>query len=225
MNVSDYKKRVKEMIEKTQSDSDKKGAGAGKTKRSAASQKDFDDAKVGMTFLILRNVLRATEAAALWVNADLTGLEDNCMTDALFVRSWEAYAREALEEREFSPGMMVLFCLTSQSIYTLKNNMSKKKGPEPDQTTPDVGQKRGRQTDSRDQEDGDTMFEEEALGDDSSSCEDDMHDQPPARKRQYTFDELTDDELDSDMEDHTSLPIVQPIRKRATKTVNTRKRK
>lgn len=119
MNVAEYRKRVKEMIAKTE---DAPSKGQPGEKADPKSKKDFDDAKVGLGFLILRNALRASETLALAVGTDMTGLEKNCMEDALFVKSWEAYSRDMLAGREFSPGMMVCFCLASQMIYTVREN-------------------------------------------------------------------------------------------------------
>ena len=143
MNVSDFRKRVKEMIEKAEQDGAKKPPTSAQTSR---SQKEFDDAKVGMSFLILKNCLMASEFLAESFGADLTGLHTNCMEDPLFVASWDAYSRDMLANREFSPGMMVCFCLTSQMVYTYRKNTSRfREIPADASDAADPGDKRPRE--------------------------------------------------------------------------------
>lgn len=204
MNVSDFRKRVKEMIEKTEQDANKKAPPPG---QSSKSRKDFDDAKVGMSFLILKNCLMASEALAETMGADLTGLHTNCLEDPLFVSSWDAYSRDMLSNREFSPGMMVCFCLTSQMIYTYRKNTSRFRDvTQDDVTTPDTGNKRERD-DPIDDNNGDN---DEPPG----QCDIVARPptpprgmmngrQPPSKKRAtiaktYNFEDYSADDLDSD---------------------------
>lgn len=171
MNVAEYRKRVKEMITKHEEEKPKNQSSS----QTPQSKRDFDDAKVGLGFLILRNVLRVTETLTLAAGADLTGLEENCMNDALFVKSWEAYSREMLGSREFSPGMMVCFCLTSQMIYTYRVNNSAARMATNEEIS-DLDDQAGQQSDDN----GVSNYyeEEEELREEP--------DHPPPRKRRRT---------------------------------------
>ena len=207
MNVSDFRKRVKEMIEKAEQEGAKKPPTTGQTSK---SQKDFDDAKVGMSFLILKNCLMASEYIAESFGADMTGLHTNCMEDPLFVAAWDAYSRDMLANREFSPGMMVCFCLTSQMVYTYRKNTSRfREVPADEPSVPELGARRPRdQSGSGDDGDG---------GDDGGPSDQIMHPvRPPTppRKRQrliepsprkttnvsktYNFEDYSAEDLGSD---------------------------
>lgn len=216
MNVADFRKRVKEMIEKAEQEGTKKPAS---TAQSSKSQKDFDDAKVGMSFLILKNCLIASEFVAESFGADLTGLQSNCMDDPLFVASWDAYSRDMLANREFSPGMMVCFCLTSQMVYTYRKNTSRFREVPTD--VPEIGDKRPRG--GRDGNDDGTTNDtcgdsDHRNNDDDDDGDDDLLRRPrpptPPRKKQrlieqaprktasvaktYNFEDYSAEDLGSD---------------------------
>jgi hypothetical protein len=122
MDVASYRRKVSEII-KTKSD---------ESKGVAKSDKNLDDAKVGMGFMLLRMALKTAEAGATMVGADLSGLEKNCTDDAILNTAWAAWTREKFGEATMTPAMMICFCLSAQTLYTFNTNRIKAKNQKPE---------------------------------------------------------------------------------------------
>lgn len=185
-----------------------------------ADAKEFREAQVGATFLMLKMGIKVIEKVGERFDVNLEGLSDNCMEDEILCTSYAQWVKTRLNTSHFTPGWMFVFALGSQIMHTrnINNATRQQDAPRGNDNSPEFDIPREQPAPRYSPDPVDVYFTELHDGPDD-------RDESPMDFQQYT--NVSDDDLDrvaeamgssQDVPDTDPLIVATPkIRKTRTK--------